>query len=149
MFGDLFATWFSHENLVFCIIWVFFRTSFKNFSFSLASLTYSYSCFSFPLSKSPCSHTKSPYSPSPLQEQVWVLFLSHYISHFLQYFSWIVCFGWYLCLWCLNMGIWSFREIVMWLLLVMCFYTLSLAAQCVICSTHTFCDMIMTLILWF
>ena len=40
----------------------------KNFHFSLASLDYSSSYLPFPLSKPSCSHTKSPYSPSPLHQ---------------------------------------------------------------------------------
>ena len=62
--GNLFMTHFSRENRVFCTIRVFFRTGFKKFSFSLASCDYSSSCPSFPLSKSSCSHTHSPFSSS-------------------------------------------------------------------------------------
>ena len=40
----------------------------KNFHFSLASRDYSSSYLPFPLSKPSCSHTKSPYSPSPLHQ---------------------------------------------------------------------------------
>ena len=69
-FGDLFATHSNHENREFCTIRVFFREGFKKFSFFLASYNYSYSCSSFPFSKSLCSHTKSPYSPSPLHQSL-------------------------------------------------------------------------------
>ena len=61
-------THFSRENRVFCTIRVFFRTGFKKFSFSLASCDYSSSCPSFPLSKSSCSHTHSPFSSSLIHQ---------------------------------------------------------------------------------
>ena len=66
--GNLFMTHFSHENRVFCTMRVFFRTGFKKISFSLASCDYSYYCPSFPLSKSPCSHTHSPFSSSLIHQ---------------------------------------------------------------------------------
>ena len=47
----------------------FFRTGFKNFSiFPRISRLFILLSFFFLLSKSPCSHTTSPYSPSPLHQ---------------------------------------------------------------------------------
>ena len=151
-FGDLFATQSSCENRVFCIMRVFFRTGFKNFSFSLASCDYSSFCQHFPPSKSLCSHINSPYSSSLLHQTLrkgmdFVSFSIYFTFLFLDFLYWV--FWWFMWIWCLNMGICCFDVIVLWVLLVMCFYTLSLVAHCVICSTNTFSDMIETLISWF
>ena len=67
-FGDLFATQSSCKKLVFFTMRVLFRSSFKTFHFSFTSPNYSSSCLSFPLSKSPCSLTNSPYSSSLLHQ---------------------------------------------------------------------------------
>ena len=151
--GDLFVTHFSRENPVFCTTMVFFQDWFqKLFIFPLHLVTI-HLLVNLSLFQYHHVHTQTllilPHFFTNLQVKVWVLFLSQCISHFLPTISWIRCFWWYLCIWCLNMGIWCFGEIVVWVLLIMCCYTLPLVAQCDICGKHTFNDMIETLISWF
>ena len=68
-FGDLLATYSSHEKHVFCTSRVKSKTVFKKlFSFPLHHMLFSLSCKPLPLPKPPFSLTKPPFSSSILHQ---------------------------------------------------------------------------------
>ena len=94
----------------------------------------------FPLSKSPCSNTKSSFSPSPLHQysRKGMGFVSLTIHFTFLAVYLLDCVSLLISIY-LNMGIWSSGEIVVWSLAVLLWYT-ALRVQCVLVThTHSHC----------